>query len=206
MSKPKNNALKAKPQEPNNQLFGGLILLFLVLGSMYLAFNSKGAGNSTPQAAASNAADETTGWYLYQTKRSKFFEVKYPHHWTFIYGGGVKDEEYLRVKSADSKISLRVLARSNKTYANLESFVKAADAANPRHILKEEKLIAAGQPSLRREEYVIQQQAYSITTYIFDKDIVVEFSTDFPDTRLITSSARALHQTLLSTFRFLDAE
>ncbi len=207
MSKPKNNTPKTQPKEPNNQLFGLLMLVSLVVGSMYLALGPKAAKN-TPQAAAGTAADETAGWYLYQTKRNKFFEVKYPHHWTFIYGGGFEGEEYLQVKNSNPKIDFKILARSNRNYPNLESFLKEIDTANQAapsfHILKEEKLMADGQPAVRREEYVIGRQVYSVVSYIFSPNVVVEFSTDFPDARLISPSARALHQTLLSTFRFLQ--
>ena len=206
MSKPKNNTPKIKPKEPNNQLFGLLILVSLVVGSMYLALGPKAARN-TPQATAGTAADETAGWYLYQTKRNKFFEVKYPHGWTFIYGGGFEGEEYLQVKNSGPKIDFKVLARSNHSYPNLESFLKEIDTVNQTspsfHILKEEKNIVDGWLAVQREEYVMRRQVYAMVTYIFSPDIVVEFSTDFPEARLINPSARALHQTLLSTFRFL---
>lgn len=207
MSKPKNNTPRIQSQQPNNQLFGLLMLATLVVGSMYLAFNSKGAGNSAPQAVAGNPADETAGWYLYQTKHNKFFEVRYPHHWTFVYGGGFEGKELLQVKNAGPKIDFKVLARSNRRHPNLESFLKEIDATNQTqpsfHVLREEKIIVDGRPAIQREEYLIARQVYSIVTYIFGQDVMAEFSTESPNARLINPSARALHQSLLSTFRFL---
>ncbi len=208
MSKRTTNTPQTHPKGLNNELFGAIMLAFLILGSMYLAFNPSATQNSTPQASAGGAADETAGWYLYQTKRNKFFEVKYPHHWTFVYGGGFEGEELLQVKNAGPKIDFKVLARSNRGHANLESFLKEIDSANQTslsfHILKEEGLIVDGRAAVQREEYIISRQVYSIVTYVSDPDIIVEFSTDFPDARLINPSARALHQTLLATFRFLN--
>ncbi|MBI4118830.1 MAG: hypothetical protein HY452_01035 [Parcubacteria group bacterium] len=191
--------------QPSNELFAGLGLIALIIGSLYLVFDP-GRTTKTEDASAAEYVYDPSGWYLYQTKENNFFHVKYPNDWVRVYGDGAKDEEYLEVKTPSGGIVFKVVAISNGKYINLDSYVNEVDDVNKSSpnfkILKERKLKVAGRPAIQREEYIISEKLYSIVTYVFSKNVIAEFYTDFPEAQKISSYYVTLHNTLLNTFGF----
>ena len=191
--------------QPSNELFAGLGLIVLIIGSLYLAFDPDRA-TKTEDASAAEYVYDPSGWYLYQTKKNKFFHIKYPNDWVRVYSGGFEGEEYFEAKTPGSGIFLKVWAGSNKKYQNLDSFIDEIDTANKTkssfHILNEKKIMVDGQPAIQRQEYILGKQSYSIVTYVFTENVIVEFYTDFPEAQKISSYYVTLHNTLLNTFGF----
>src|SRR3989344_3960092 len=168
--------------QPSNELFAGLGLIALIIGSLYLVFDPDRA-TKTVDASAAEYVYDPSGWYLYQTKENKFFHIKYPNDWVRVYSGGFEGVEYFEAKTPGSGIFLKVWARSNKKHLSLDSFINEIDATNKIkpgfHILNERRIKVDGQPAVQRQEYILGKQSYSIVTYIFTENVIVEFYTDF---------------------------
>lgn len=205
MAKPKTS-IKRKDQ-PSNELFAGLALITLIIGSLYLAFdpNYKGV-NQAEDAAAAEYVYDLSGWYLYQTKVNDFFQVKYPNDWVRVYGEGFEGEEYFETRTPSAGIILRVWARTNEKHPNLDSFIGQINSINKAspgfRVLEERRTTVSGRPAIQREEYNAADGYYSVATYIFNKNTVVEFYTDLPEAKKISSYYVTLHNALLNTFSF----
>ena len=205
MAKTKTN-IKQKDQ-PSNEIFAGLALITLIIGSLYLAFDPDYKGvNRAEDASAAEYVYDPSAWYLYQTKVNDFFQVKYPNDWVRVYGEGFSDEEYFEARTPSAGIILRVWARTNKKHADLNSFIGQINSINKVspgfRVLKEQKIKVSGRPAIQREEYNAADGYYSVATYIFNKNTVVEFYTDLPEAKKISSYYVTLHNALLGTFSF----
>lgn len=205
MAKPKTN-IKQKDQ-PSNELFAGLALITLIIGSLYLAFDPDYKGvNQAEDASAAEYVYDLSGWYLYQTKVNDFFQVKYPNDWVRVYGEGFEGEEYFEARTPSAGIILKVWARANEKHPNLDSFIGQINSINKAspgfRVLKERRTTVSGRPAIQREEYNAADGYYSVATYIFNKSTVAEFYTDLPEAQKISSYYVTLHNTLLDTFSF----
>ncbi|MFY9493505.1 MAG: hypothetical protein WAP55_03465 [Minisyncoccia bacterium] len=194
--------------QPSNELFAGLGLIALIIGSLYLVFDPTKNATRTEDAAAAEYVYDLSGWYLYQTKVNNFFQIKYPNDWLRAYANGFEGEEYFEARTPSAGIILRVWARTNERYPNLNSFMDEINSINKAssgfRILKERKITIAGRPAIQREGYNTLDGYFSVATYIFDQDAVVEFYTDLPEAQKISSYYVTLHNTLLDTFNFIN--
>lgn len=198
---PKNSSL------PAQNLAAGAVLIIVVAILFFAFYNAKSEPVSSG-AASIESADPTFGWYLYQTKTNNFFQIKYPYSWRVIYGGGFVGEENLYVQSPDGKTTIKVLARTNEKYQDLNSFIKEVNASYGAKIgyqfIDEEKLMLDGREAVRREEYWTERKINSITTYVFGGQSIVQLQTDFPGLEFITSENKSFHNLVADTLKFTN--
>lgn len=200
------NTKRNHNNQPSNELFAGLGLIALIIGSLYLVFDPNKNATRTEDASAAEYVYDPSGWYLYQTKVNDFFQIKYPNDWIRAYADGFEGEEYFEARTPSAGIILKVWARTNEKHSNLGSFVDEINSINKAssgfHILKEQRITVDGNPALQREGYNSLDGYYSIATYVFGDNVVAEFYTDLPEAKKISSYYVTLHNTLLDTFGF----
>lgn len=202
----------------NKKAFIITIISLVIIVVLYFGLNpyiSKlSPKKDTPSITLNETAYNTDDWYLYKTKNNDYFEIKYPADWKQIYGGGFEGEDYLDIRSSDSKTVFKILARSNNKYFSLEDYIKEIDRPNEadpsKKILKEEKLLIDGHQTIKREMYgegifngKMVKGAY-IDTYIYTKKDIISIFTFFPGSENITPEQTSLYNSVLSTLKLIN--
>ncbi|MDP3764571.1 MAG: hypothetical protein Q8Q95_03035 [bacterium] len=200
--------MKKKIKKIENNSISPIAILIAIIfaGAFFFLYKE----NSKPEKVevAQAVQDPTFGWYLYQTKTNNLFQIKYPYSWRVTYGGGFVGEENLYVASPDQKTILKVMARSNEKYTDVESLLKDIDTANAEddsfYLIKEEKITLDGNAAIRREEYLPAEKATTLITYVLKDKSVVQLQTDFMESDGLNTEQRSFHNLVADTLKFTN--